>query len=188
MYNFLALASHACIKSVPVPLSALLYTCISLNQYLSLNIEGFPTNDAMGASLWCHWGSPSPTTISFGTNTNIHLFVYLFCHYSETFFHTCIHCFPIGWTTVFNHFKTIKNPLVTKAFQIVLSWAQGSCSFSGIPICLTDSLIVFVLPPWVAYKTAWGLQRGADVENKSCPLGSHALSCKVVLSGSWPQC
>ena len=35
MYNSLAVATHTCIKSVPVPLLALLNTFMSLNQYFT---------------------------------------------------------------------------------------------------------------------------------------------------------
>ena len=68
---------------------ALLYTCMSLNWYFNLDITGLPTDDVIGTPYDVTGGIPSPTIISFGTDTNICLFVYLFCHYSKLFFHTC---------------------------------------------------------------------------------------------------
>ena len=53
-------------------------------------------------------GIPSPTVISFGTNSNTSLFIW-FNPYSETFFcfFPYMYWFPIGWTSKIKYFKTI---------------------------------------------------------------------------------
>ena len=52
-------------------------------------------------------GIPSPTVISFGTDSNTPLFIW-FNPYSETFSYSFIHVWvPIGWQVNFIHFKTI---------------------------------------------------------------------------------
>ena len=87
-------------------LLALMYTHMSLNWYFSLVITGFPLYDIIGEI-------PSLTVMSFGTDTNACLFVYLSCRYSETFsflIHASI--FLLVGQPFFNHLKTIiDNPL-----------------------------------------------------------------------------
>ena len=67
-----------------------------------------PTDDIMGILQWCHqgWGIPSPTVISFGTNSNTLFFIW-FNPYSETFFcfFSYMYWFPIGWTSKFHIFQ-----------------------------------------------------------------------------------
>ena len=76
MYHSLALATHTCIKGMPVPTVRTSVYRYELKLVLKLwYYRVFPTNDVIGTPLWHHWGIPS--LISPNNNKLWHWYQYL---------------------------------------------------------------------------------------------------------------